>query len=78
MVVVKWLAWLPSTLRIQVRFPMKQRAFSVKFVFENNDDEVLGFKKVAFFEKVLSVVTHFKIVIGLSGSLFVTVGLDGI
>ena len=47
-------------------------------MFENNDDEVLGFKKVAFFEKVLSVVTHFKIVIGLSGSLFVTVGLDGI
>ena len=39
MVVVKWLASLPSTLTIRVQIPLKPTVFSTKFVFEKNENK---------------------------------------
>ena len=42
MVVVPWLACLPSTLTFRVRFPPKPTVYSVKFVFDKNRNEQKG------------------------------------
>ena len=42
MVVVPWLACLPSTLTFWVRFPLKPTVCSVKFVFDKNRNEQKG------------------------------------
>ena len=36
---VKWSACLPSTPTIRVRIPLKPTVFSVKFVFEKNENK---------------------------------------
>ena len=38
-VVVKWSACSPSTPTIQVQVPLKAAVFSVKFVFEKNENK---------------------------------------
>ena len=39
MVVVKWSVSLPSTPTIRIQIPLKTTVFSVKFVFEKNENK---------------------------------------